>query len=513
MPFPQGHALLIGVGTYQYAPRMNVQVTVADAQEVAAVLRDPQFCGYPQQQVSLLQEQSATRDGILSSLDALAARTTENDTVLLFYCGHGDYGEDGAYYLTSYDTQFRGAKVVQGTGVSQQELLAKLQALTARRVLLIFNACHSGEISPVLGAEEAFTGQSLPDQTAAALLATGEGRVIITACRENQVSFIGSGKLTIFTQALVDGLRGTGTSSQHGYISAYDLYTHVYFTVGAEIRRTVSEALRQRYGGTSEPELTVLKGVGPFAVSLYRGATMLGDFSAPERPADETVFREVDPAYSREMLQLQIGGDIVGRDKVGGHQVTGNVGGHVIGSVSGDVVGGDNVAGDKVGGDKIDARGAQGFVNRPTGPVTQTFGPQRTINTGGGDYAEGNIDKRQGAFVSGGTVYGPVVGSNQGTISTSYGGMPAGGGPPPTLQSALAQVQQAAAQAQQRGDGDLAYDLEDVGRDLAAALRAQQEGKTERRATRLRAAQETLRRIVTEHPELNSLTQMLDQVE
>lgn len=34
----------------------------------------------------------------------------------------------------------------------------------------------------------------------------------------------------------------------------------------------------------------------------------------------------------------------------------------------------------------------------------------RTINTQGGDYAEGSIDKRQGAFVEGGTVIGNVIG-------------------------------------------------------------------------------------------------------
>lgn len=53
--------------------------------------------------------------------------------------------------------------------------------------------------------------------------------------------------------------------------------------------------------------------------------------------------------------------------------------------------GGDVVHGDKVGGDKV-------------------MGDKRTIDTGGGDYAEGDIDKRQGAFVEGSTVHGDVIG-------------------------------------------------------------------------------------------------------
>ncbi|MFL5802053.1 MAG: hypothetical protein ACJ8CR_09980, partial [Roseiflexaceae bacterium] len=78
----------------------------------------------------------------------------------------------------------------------------------------------------------------------------------------------------------------------------------------------------------------------------------------PARPSNGTSFREVSADVSRATLQqvMRIGGDVVANDK-------------------------------------ITALGGKGFVNRPTGPVQQIFGDQRNINTGGGDYAEGNIDK------------------------------------------------------------------------------------------------------------------------
>ena len=47
MSFSHAYALLIGVGSYAQAPQLNVPITAADAQAVAAVLRDPQDCGYP----------------------------------------------------------------------------------------------------------------------------------------------------------------------------------------------------------------------------------------------------------------------------------------------------------------------------------------------------------------------------------------------------------------------------------------------------------------------------------
>jgi hypothetical protein len=363
----------------------------------------------------LLSDAAASREGVLAALDGLAARAGEDDTVFVFYAGHGAYGDDG-YYLTTHDTRLAGRKVAVGTGIREAELIAKLRAIKAKRLLLVVNACHSGEISPVLApGEEPLTGTPLPPQVSAALLGTGAGRVIISACRENQYSFIGPGPLTLFTQALVDGLQGKGVSSNRGYISVFDLYTHLYFALDEAVPRKVSAAVRQRYGEKQEPELTILKGVGPFAVALYRGATTLGDFDASGGPPEGTAVREVNPAYSQAMLRqhqqsisgnAQVGaavaGDVHGTITV---DQSGHRGGLVFGSGGqfgdisiGDVAGRDIIKTDITRGDRISTgdisgtgiaigRGAQSSV--------------RNVDTGGGDYAEGNIDKRKGHFVSG----------------------------------------------------------------------------------------------------------------
>ncbi|OAN45149.1 peptidase C14 [Chloroflexus islandicus] len=310
MPFTHGHALIIGVGSYQYEPRLNVPITVADAEAVATVVRDPQFCGYPAAQVTLLTNATATRDRILAALNDLAARTTHADTVLIFYSGHGAYSADKMYHLTTHDTRWAGDQVAAGTAVSQPELLDRLRAIPAQRLLLLINACHAGELSPVLGGSEQLSiGQPLPAHTADAILATGSGRIIITACREQQVSYIGPGPLTIFAQALTDGLRGHGFSGRAGYISVFDLYTHLYFAVTDAVQRHVTPAQRQLHRcDTQEPELTVLKGVGPFPVALYRGATTLGDFPADHAPPAGVALREVPPEHSQWVFAQSISG-------------------------------------------------------------------------------------------------------------------------------------------------------------------------------------------------------------
>ncbi|NJN66837.1 MAG: caspase family protein [Chloroflexaceae bacterium] len=316
MPFSPGRALLIGVGNYRHAPALDVPITADDADAVASVLRDSDYCGYLSEHVTLLRGSNATRENILAALDTLIAQTSAHDTVFFFYCGHGDYGDDGHYYLTTHDTQFTQRKVACGTGINHHELLDRFKSLPARRALLIFNACHAGEISPTLGIDSPSTGHNPPEQTTAALLSTGEGRIILTACRDGQVSFIGKGPLTIFTQALVDGLRGRGTTNHQGYISAFDLYTYLFYTVTDQVENTVADAVRSVYGGMQEPELTVLKGVGPFAVSLYRGATTTGQLLATDVPPEDTAVRTITPRRSQVALQqmLQAQGNIVTGD-------------------------------------------------------------------------------------------------------------------------------------------------------------------------------------------------------
>jgi uncharacterized caspase-like protein len=487
MPFSQGHALLIGVGAYQHTPRLNVPITVADAQAVAQVLRDPRFCGYPETQVTLLHDAQATSAGILAALDRLAERAGIQDTIVLFYSGHGDFGDDGEYHLTSYETRITEGKVVAGTGLSQKLLLEKLRGLRARRTLLVFNACHAGAVAPALGAQDAPSpGQSPPDELTSALLASGAGRIIISASRAAQLSYIGAGKLTLFTQALVSGLLGQGVEGRNGYISAFDLYTYIY--------TTVSEKVKRDFGAAQEPELTVLKGVGPFAVALYRGATALGAVDEQAAPPAGAATRAVSAEESQRALE------------------------RIISVGQGVAVGGDVSGGTVVGRDQINAQRAQGFINRVSGSVNQNTGTQQNIDTGGGtifttgggDFAGGSIDKRQGtSFVDGSVISGNVIGASPDMLADVLGDLAP---QQPTLDGALAQTRQVAEQASKRGDDDLADDMAGVITPLEVALKAEQAGRAERRAAKLDEARTAMGRLVPGHPELRTLAEALGHI-
>jgi hypothetical protein len=58
-----------------------------------------------------------------------------------------------------------------------------------------------------------------------------------------------------------------------------------------------------------------------------------------------------------------------------------------------------DIAGSVVAGDQINAQESQGFINRPSGPVEQHFGPSKKIDTGGGAHIGGNVNIDKGDFV------------------------------------------------------------------------------------------------------------------
>jgi len=512
MEFNTGHALVIGVGTYTKAPQLDVPQTAEDARQVAKLLADPDFCGYPAGQVTLLTGATATRQNILAALESLSS-TSDADTLTIFYSGHGHYGKD-SYYLTTGDTEIVDRKVVAGTGVREAELLERLNNIPAGRALLIFNACHAGALAPTALGEEpgsaAIDSAALPAPLTTALLDTGKGRVVITACKEQQKSyFIPTDQTTLFAQYLIDGLQGRGVESRRGYISAFDLYEYIYYGINGEVKR--------RWKVEQDPVLTIHQGIGVMAVALYRGASAQGPLNSQDQPtALGGEVREVDPATSRAAKQQILNGELnlaAGRDISGNTVVHGNQQ-----DASRDI---DTIAGNQYKaendiniGDKSDARASQGFLLRPTGPVSQTFGKQTTIDTSGGDYAEGDIEKQQGVFMSGGTVYGPVTGSNNGMISASYGTQQqSASGATSPLRNIRSHLRQVIDAAQARGDNNLAMDLDGVEQILGEAIRAERENDNTQRARKLRQAQADLDDLAVSQPALKDLVGMLQQVQ
>jgi hypothetical protein len=131
-------------------------------------------------------------------------------------------------------------------------------------------------------------GTILPDDQANTLLATGTGRAIITASRPGQRSYVLAGRVqSAFGQAFADSLGGGVQSARSGVIGLFELYETLF--------RQVRDLVQRTLGTVQEPMLTLVQGVGSFAVARHPGAAVGAAAELKPRPDADVPLREVPP--------------------------------------------------------------------------------------------------------------------------------------------------------------------------------------------------------------------------
>lgn len=276
--FAKGHALVVAVANYQHVNRLPPSV-VNDGQAVYDLLTSREYCGYLPGNVTLLLDEQATAGNIRDALQALARDTKPGDTVVVFFSGHGGrIGPKGAEktFLLPVDFDLSRAKE---TGLDSDDLTKLLGDIKADRLVVLLDACHAagaGELKAVVPAEGIKAGLGNDAYDA---LATGRGRAIVASCLENEFSVVLPGaKNSLFTEKLLEALKGSAGSAGDGAIRILDVFRYVALNV-------------PKYNKNQHPLLrTNLQ--DDFAVSLFRGGSKATG-GGPSRPKPEA--RDLQP--------------------------------------------------------------------------------------------------------------------------------------------------------------------------------------------------------------------------
>ncbi len=320
--FAHGHALIVGVGA-------DLPNTVDDAIGLAGILRDPERCAYPNDQVQLLTGANANKDAILRALDALSDLTDPEATVVFCFSGHGYQVATAigqAYFLLPFGYNL--GQLPQSC-ISGKELTDRVAAIPARKLLVLLDCCHAGGIEESKAPGAQFAKAPLPPE-AHDLLAQGSGRVVIASSKADELSFAGK-PYSAFTLALIEALAGQGASQQDGYVRVADLALYA--------REMVPKRTRER----QHPILN-FEQADNFLLAYYAaGDTQPKGLPFAAQPEIEpepgafaglsttsTVINTGGGAFIGGNLDNR-GGSLVGRDKI----------------VYGDEVRGDKVLGDK----------------------------------------------------------------------------------------------------------------------------------------------------------------------
>jgi hypothetical protein len=152
-------ALLIGIG--QYIPNQgmkNLEGSIPDVDVFSSTLIDD--FGFKRENVIILKDKDASRQGILNAFDKLVASVSKGDYVVIFYSGHGTSPQDGAWkerLPVDADTgalipsDFRRGKTMQEVTdrliIGRRDLRPRLEKLDGKATVFgILDTCFSANL-------------------------------------------------------------------------------------------------------------------------------------------------------------------------------------------------------------------------------------------------------------------------------------------------------------------------------------------------------------------------------
>ncbi len=227
----QRYAVIIGIGAYQDA-RLNLSYTVNDAQGLYDVFTDPMYGAIPTENVQLLLSEQATTANIKKALNGLRRKATEDDTVIIYYSGHGAQEEDQTYWVT-YDADIDD---LLSTALNSNDIADMLDRISSRQLVTFLDSCYSAAT-----VKRTHQSRSLPTEVPWEKF-TGEGRVIISASNGKELSLeLEEYKHGVFTYYLLDGLKGKADRNEDGYIEVEEIWDFVKRQVQEKARSEGNE--------------------------------------------------------------------------------------------------------------------------------------------------------------------------------------------------------------------------------------------------------------------------------
>jgi len=141
VPSGKHHLLVIAIDDYAHCPKLNN--CVKDAQELIEVL-DTKY-GIPIDDTVLppLFNSQATKENITLSFRKLAKRVTREDSVLIYFSGHGEYDSD---FNQGYWVPVEGEKGKVNTYLPNSEVFVFLKAIQSHHTFLMVDSCFSGAL-------------------------------------------------------------------------------------------------------------------------------------------------------------------------------------------------------------------------------------------------------------------------------------------------------------------------------------------------------------------------------
>jgi hypothetical protein len=255
-------AAIIGVSQYKDTRIPPLRYAAADAKSFYDWAISPDGGKYAPTMVKLLLDAGATGANIKNALFDWLAQAIQEDTVTLFFAGHGspqspDHPEN--LFLLPYDTQYDN---ISTTGFPMWDIETALKRfIKAKKVIVITDACHAGGVGHAfdIARRDGRGLKAVPISSSLQNLSTiSDGVCIISASDDNQFSQEGlqwGQGHGVFTYFLLEGLKGKADYNKDGLVTLGELIPFL----SEQVRRETRNAQTPTVAGRFDPALSIGK--------------------------------------------------------------------------------------------------------------------------------------------------------------------------------------------------------------------------------------------------------------
>ena len=244
----QKYALIIGISNYPNFPAEHqLKYADQDAMQFKNFLQSPEGGAFPAVNIRLLTNADAKRDRIEGEIEWLSKRAHRDDTVYVFFSGHGMEDDNGIVYFMPYGSDYQRPGV--GSLRSNYFLKDLSEKITSQHLIVFLDACHAAAATTNDG-----TAKGDPANVSAALKKTWEeafkgqeaSNLAFFSSSAGQRSWEDKEKHRgVFTWFLIEGLKGAADTNRDKVITAGEL--HLY------LLNNVVEYTKKKFGREQRP--------------------------------------------------------------------------------------------------------------------------------------------------------------------------------------------------------------------------------------------------------------------
>lgn len=308
-PTPKNYALLVGINSYHAEGVKKLRFAVGDAQAFRAVLEAKGYTTIP------LIEDLARRENIIGELTWLARTAQPQDTVLIYFAGHGVRASHGTHEYTYWLTRETTLSRLEIDGLRLNHILDYIADIPANRKLIILDHCHSGKVDDaMLAAGSARDATTTPQLDRRNLFAVDEfeelverqstvGTVLIGAARGDAFEFDDL-KHGIFTHVLLQAFESSkADGDRNGRLTVNELRSFMRPEVAAvaQAKGVQQDAVEVVRGVNLNWELAVVGSDEGELRSFLGKLEAQGDFDFNTSTRYFTALENVDRAKSEKI--------------------------------------------------------------------------------------------------------------------------------------------------------------------------------------------------------------------